>query len=158
LACPPFKINGVEFRPKPDTVYELGIRLKPQNNGTNKVYLYFVDWSTATLYNIYVLEDDTDVATPVGGLLEAYTINEQELLALGDGNAFKIEDANWLIEPWTSTRWPNAYAYEGINGNSYYNVPKSILENMRIKLIIPGKLYMGYKIGGNHYSNGEKIW
>lgn len=102
------------------TVYELGIRLIPQNNGTNKVYLYFVDWSTATLYNIYVLEDDTDVATPVGGILEAYTINEQELLALGDGNAFKIEDANWLIEPWTSTRWPNAYAYEGINGNSYY--------------------------------------
>lgn len=29
---------------------------------------------------------------------------------------------------------------------------------MQIKLISPGKLYMGYKIGGNHYSNGEKIW
>ncbi|WP_261310591.1 hypothetical protein [Saccharolobus shibatae] len=57
-----------------------------------------------SLYNIYVLEDDTDVATPVGGILEAYTIDEQELLALGDENAFKIEDANWLIEPWTSTR------------------------------------------------------
>jgi len=140
------------------TVYELGIRLIPQNNGTNKVYLYFVYWSTATLYNTYVLEDNTDVAPPVGGILEAYTINEQELLALGDGNAFEIEDASWLIEPWTSTRWPNAYAYEGINGNSYYNVAKSIWENMRIKLIIPGKLYMGYKIGGNHYSNGEKIW
>ncbi len=123
-ACPPFKINGVQFKPKPNTVYELGIRFVPQSNGKNKVYLYFVDWGTATLYNIYVLEDDSDVATPVGGILEAYTVNEENLIKLGDKNAFKIESANWLIEPWTSIRWPNARAYEGINGKSYCNVPE----------------------------------
>lgn len=122
------------------------------------IFILLIGVQQLSIIYIYVLENDTDVATPMGGILEAYTINEQELLALGDGNAFKIEDANWLIEPWTSTRWPNAYAYEGINGNSYYNVLKNIWENMQIKLISPGKLYMGYKIGGNHYSNGEKIW
>ncbi|MEJ2781132.1 hypothetical protein WIW89_09645 [Stygiolobus sp. CP850M] len=63
----------------------------------------------------------------MGGILEACNINEQELLALGDGNVFKVEDANWLIEPWTSTRWLNVYAYEGINGNGYYNVPKEYM-------------------------------
>ncbi len=157
-ACPPFKVNGVQFKPKPNTVYELGIRFIPQGNGRNKVYLYFVDWSTATLYNIFVLEDDTDVSTSVGGILEAYTIDEKELLKLGDDNAFKIENANWLIEPWTSTRWPNAYAYEGINGKRYYNVPEKIWKNIQIKLIKPGKMYIGYKVGGKHYSNNEKVW
>ena len=35
FACTPFKINDFEFKPKPNTVYELGIRLIPQNDGTN---------------------------------------------------------------------------------------------------------------------------
>ncbi len=96
------------------------------------IFILLIGVQQLSIIYIYVLENDTDVATPMGGILEAYTINEQELLALGDGNAFKIEDANWLIEPWTSTRWPNAYAYEGINGNSYYNVLKNIWENMQI--------------------------
>jgi len=100
LACGPFKVGGEQFKPKPNTVYEIGIRFIPQNDGTNKVYLYFVDWSTATLYNIFVLEDNTNVTSPVGGILEAYTVNKDELLKLGNNNAFKIEHANWLIEPW----------------------------------------------------------
>ncbi|GEM_PF-604078 len=158
LHCGPFKVGGSQFVPKPDSVYELGIRFIPQSNGKNKVYLYFVDWSTATLYNIFVLEDDTDVASSVGGILEAYTVNEEELLKLGGNNAFKIENANWLIEPWASIRWPNAYAYEGINNDDYYDVPEEIWKNIQIKLISPGKVYIGYKVGGKHYSNNEKIW
>ncbi|WP_461863175.1 hypothetical protein [Thermococcus sp.] len=158
LHCGPFKIDGIQFKPKPNTVYELGVRFIPQSNGKNKVYLYFVDWSTSTLYNIFVLEDEDNPGSPVGGMLEAYTVDENELLKLGNNNAFKIENANWLIEPWTSTMWPHAYAYEGIDGENYYNVPDNIWRNIQIKLLNPGKLYTGYKVGGKHYSNNERIW
>jgi len=159
LHCEPFKVGGVQFKPKPNTVYELGIRFIPQNNGKNKVYLYFVDWSTATLYNIFVLEDtEIDLTQPVYGVIEAYTADEHELLKLGGDNAFKIEAANWLIEPWISETWPHAYGYDPPSNENYYRLPEAIRRNIQIRLISPGKLYIGYKVGGKHYNDGEKIW
>lgn len=47
LHCGPFRVNGAQFKPKPNTVYELGVRFIPQDSGKNKVYLYFAGWSTA---------------------------------------------------------------------------------------------------------------
>ncbi len=121
LACPPFKLNGQIFRPKPNTVYELGVRLIPQAS-TNKVHLYFVDFSTNMLYNIHVLDDSGNVSTPIGGILEAYTVNPSKLSELGGSNAFRIVNANWLIEPWASTRWPHGDVYEA-KGDGYETTP-----------------------------------
>ncbi|WP_218777999.1 hypothetical protein [Thermococcus litoralis] len=152
LACPPFKLNGQIFRPKPNTVYELGIRIIPQDS-TNKVHLYFVDLSTNMLYDIYVLDDSGNVSTPIGGILEAYTVDPSELSKLGGNNAFRIVNANWLIEPWTSTRWPHGYVYEA-KGNGYETTP----EDIQIKLLSSGELYIGYKVGGEHYPSDYQLW
>jgi len=105
-----------------------------------------------------LLEDDSNVDTPVGGILEAYTINESELLKLGDGNAFKMEVANLLIEPWASITWSHAYGHEARNGNGYCNVPDKIWNDLQTKLIQPRKAYIGYEVGGRRYTYGEKIW
>jgi len=54
--------------------------------------------------------------------------------------------------------WPHGYAYEGRNNSTYYDVPDEIWKNIQINLISPGKAYIGYKVGGKHYSNNEQIW
>lgn len=157
LSCPPFRIGGEQFKPKPNTLYELGIRFVPQYNGIYTVYLYFIDWITGTLYNVFTLEDSSLPSTSAGGVLEAYTINEKEFRKLEGNNAFIIEKANLFITPWKQILWPNSYGYEA-RGGEFYNVPDSIWNKIQIKLIMPGSVYLGYEVGGRHYRHGERIW
>ncbi len=152
-SCPPFKLGNQIFRPKPNHVYELGIRFIPKDSGY-KVYLYFVDLETNSLYNIFVLNDDNLPQTPVGGMLEAFTTEESELIKIGNDNAFKIETTNWLIEPWISERWPHATAY----GPEPLEEVENIKDHLQIKLLSPGKFYIGYDVGGKHYESGESLW
>ncbi|GAB6135437.1 hypothetical protein JCM16307_09860 [Thermococcus prieurii] len=117
------------------------------------MHLYFVDWSTHTLYDIFILKDSGEVSTPIGGILEAYTTNPSELDKLGGSNAFRIINTNWLIEPWVSTCWPHGYVYEA-KGSGYETTPNGI----QIKLLGPGNMYIGYDIGGQHYPNDYRLW
>lgn len=153
-ACPPFTINGEIFRPEPNHLYELGIRFVPKKSSSGyEVHLYFVDISTNTLYDIFVLDDNTLPSTPVGGMLESPSTNSEDLLKVGNNNAFKIEDTNWLLEPWVSERWPHGFVHA-----DFKDEEKDIEKHIQIKLLSPGKLYIGYDIGGKHYETGERLW
>ncbi len=77
----------------------LELDLIPKQGGGYKVFLYFVDYSTNIIYNVYILSDDSKPATPVGGMSESDTINSNDLLKVGNNNAFKVETTNWLLEP-----------------------------------------------------------
>ncbi len=152
-ACPPFKVNNEVFRPQPDHVYELGIRFVPKQYGGYKVFLYFVDYSTNMIYNIYVLNDKNRPITSVGSMLESDTTDSNDLLKVGDNNAFKVETTNWLLEPWLSERWPHGIVYEDFKDDE-----SSIRNHIQIKLLSPGKFYIGYDVGGKHYEKGKQLW
>jgi len=109
---------------------------------------------TNILYNIFVLNDANPPQTQVECILKAFTTEESELIKIGNDNAFKIETTNWLIEPWVSERWPHAMAY----GPEPLEEVKDIKDHLHIKLIPPGKFYIGYDVGGKHYENGESLW
>ncbi len=162
LACGPFAVNNELFRPKPDSLYELGIRLIPKGN-TNEVWLYVVDWQTKILYTIFKLTDSGTVATPIGGILESYTKSEEALSEIGGDNAFQIVTANWLLTPWSSELWPHGYVYGPTpqtctptnNGFSGYEGVPSFIQLNPLK---PGNVIIGANVGGQQYGNGYELW
>lgn len=154
-ACPPLKLNGVKFTPKPNSLYDLGVRFVPQENGINKVYLYLFDHETSTRYNIYILEDEDDASTPVGGILESYSTDKNELSKLDSRNPLMIQNVSWFTEEWGQILWPHAFVYEG---GDYKNVPEDVWDNIEIKPFLPGRLYIGYKVDGTHYPTNYQLW
>ncbi|BCU68060.1 hypothetical protein HS7_14970 [Sulfolobales archaeon HS-7] len=162
LACGPFGVNNGLFRPQPNNIYELGIRFIP-NGGTNDVYLYVVDWETNDIYNIFKLTDSGVPNTPIGGVLESYSIGEQELESLGGTNSFEVVNANWLLKPWESETWSHGYVYgptqqtctlteTGYQG--YEGTPSQIT-------MLPlgaGRIKIGYQAGGKQYASGYQLW
>ncbi|MCE4615396.1 MAG: hypothetical protein F7B60_07715 [Desulfurococcales archaeon] len=151
--CPPFKVDDKIFKPQHNHVYELGIRFIPKQGSGYRVFLYFVDYSTNILYNIYTLNDSSKPSTPVGGMMESDTTDTSDLIKVGNNNAFKIETTNWLLEPWVSERWPHGKVYADFKENE-----KDIEERIQIKLLSPGKFYIGYDIGGTHYKKEAQLW
>jgi hypothetical protein len=163
LSCGPFAVNNQLFRPKPDSLYELGIRLIPMEGGVNEVWLYVVDWETKILYPIFKMSDPGYVATPIGGILEGFTKDESLLENIGGSNAFQIISANWLLTPWSSEIWPHGYVYgptpqtctptqNGFSG--YESVPPFI----QIKPISKGSVIIGANVGGEQYQQGYQLW
>ncbi|MFP3202322.1 MAG: hypothetical protein RXR43_08795 [Sulfolobus sp.] len=90
LSCGPFAVNNQLFSPKPDSLYELGIRLIPMEGGVNEVWLYVVDWETKILYPIFKMSDLGYVANSIGGILEGFTKDESLLENIGGSIALFI--------------------------------------------------------------------
>jgi len=172
VSCPPFEA----IKPKPNSIYELGIKVVPQDS-TYKMRMYIVDLNTNIIYTIYEVED-LNFINPndrIGCLMEARTIEESELSKIGNNNAFRIINTNWFIANLnTSTQWPHAYVRdeyarciklystsrcichleEGGKYKGYVITPRGI----EIRVISPGDLYIGCKVGGSHYIDEAQLW
>ena len=172
VSCPPFEA----IKPKPNSIYELGIKVVLQYS-TYKVRMYIVDLNTNIIYTIYEVEDPNFINPNdrIGCLMEARTIEESELSKIGNNNAFRIINTNWFIANLnTSTQWPHAYVRdeyarciklystsrcichleEGGKYKGYVITPRGI----EIRVISPGDLYIGCKVGGSHYIDEAQLW
>jgi hypothetical protein len=159
LTCPPYPNSQNPYRPQAGSSFELGIRIVPQGGGSNTVHLYFVG---SSLVDIYTLTDNGNMSTPIGGILESYDVDNNDLNKMGGNNAFKITNANWLTQPYTSTRWTHGYVKgatpQTCSANPPYTGYTATPAGIQIYQISADNLKIGYQVGGQQYADGYTLW